>query len=176
MDLPEIDVAGAHATYRPMFVERIAPNRLGTTILFDSLPRGEVRVRASHPEGMSDMRKVQLAPGQTSGVEFTIEVQPLIQGRVLRDGRPVAGARVQIVTELPKRLLGNSLGSYKDKPLPLPIEARRGTRSDNAGRYRLGAFEEVATRRLLRVLDARGQPVASRVIERGVRELDIRVP
>jgi len=169
-------VAGAHATYRPIVVDHIATDHLGSPILFDSLPRGEVRVRASHPEGASSVHKVRLAPGQTSGVELTVELQPLVQGRVLRDGRPVPDAHVQIVVEMPRRVFANALGSYKDKPLPPPIEARRDTRSDEAGRYRLGAFEEVSTRRILRVLDEDGRPVAGRVVESGVHELDIRVP
>jgi len=169
-------VAGAQATYRPIFIESLSPDRLGSLLLFDSLPRGEVRVRASHPEGASPVRTVRVVPGQTSGVELTVELQPLVQGRVLRDGRPVPDAHVQIVVEMPLGVYANELGSPRDKPLPLPIEARRDTRSDRAGRYRLGAFEGVSARRILRVLDKGGQPVAARVLEPGVRELDIRVP
>ena len=173
-DPPRV-VVGAAATWVPTSTLTLTSGELGSVRTVGGLAPGEAFLFASHPCARSEIVRLRLVPGRVQRAEALLEPVPLVSGRVLRDGRPVPGVRVEIVADPVRRALTSELGPFGRLVLPLPMRARRSVRSDGAGGFQLGAFEEAAPRRQLRVLDSDGRVLAGRWIDPGITALDIRL-
>jgi hypothetical protein len=144
----------------------------GGTVELEDLPRGLTRLQLFMPgaRAVPAVQEVALFPGSTKTVTFHLEPAPVLRGRVVRDGAPVEGARVQLeapdVTGAASRLLGDRLGRVQYEvellaQMPPAVQVAR-TRAD--GGFELSAAVDVAAARYLTALGPDGRGWAGRVV------------
>lgn len=127
----------------------------GTTHRIEGLPSTVVEVRVfKHGAIASPPRKsVNLRGGEEHFVEVHLESAGLLSGTVVRDGRPVSGARVRL--EAPDRVAA-TLSLHREQAMflesevmhPLP-PAVQDVRTDAAGRFVLTDYSDLAPQRYL---------------------------
>jgi hypothetical protein len=129
----------------------------GKPVLVDSLPAQVIKLHAFRPGARAPLQVVNLASGRPQNVTIHLEPAPLISGRVLFDGQPVAGARVRL--EAPDRVRA-TLNHFREASyflesavLPDLPPALQELESAKDGRFVFSAWSEDAP---VRYLEARG--------------------
>ena len=144
----------------------------GGSVELEDLPQGVTRLQVFVPGARSvpPVKEVTLFPGEPKTVTLNLETAPVLVGRVLRDGAPVEGARVQLevpdVTGAASRLFGDRLGRVQYEvellaQMPLAVQA---TRSLVDGRFELSAAADIAGRRYLTAVGPDGRGWAGRIV------------
>jgi hypothetical protein len=153
----------------------------GETVEFEDLPRGMARFQLFVPgaRALPASQQVALFPDQVKSVTFHLEAAPVLVGRVLREGAPVANARVQLeapdVTGAASRLLGERLGraQYEVELLAQAPPAVQVVRTRGDGGFEFSAAEDVAAKRYLTAVGPDGRGWAGRIVGPGETEVTL---
>lgn len=149
----------------------------GSAHVIEGLPPTSVRVLAFRPGALAQQKLVNLQPGEANEVTIRMDAAPMLSGRVLDEGRPVAGARVSL--EAPNRVKA-TLSFFiepsiflESEVLPdLPPAAQQVLTGDD-GRFVLSAWQELSAVRYLEALSPDGRKWAGRLVGPGTDGVDL---
>jgi hypothetical protein len=156
----------------------------GASVVLHDLPPTRVGVRVFHrgARAVPQQALAFLRPGTVERVEVRLEPAPQVRGRVVDpEGLAVPGAEVAL--EAPDRVAAGAAylsdqpgGAVFDTELYLPpAPALQRTRSDDAGRFVLTAWEDVAAARYLTARSPDGRLRGGRVLRAGEHEVTLRL-
>jgi hypothetical protein len=138
----------------------VVPADLSTTL--HDLPPGRVEVVALHALGMARSGVLSLHPGERTRLVLELRSRPRLAGRVLQDGKPVAGAEVVLQSANRARASAGSLSAAQADHRSVPLvdlpAALQITRTDRSGAFVFGDWGDVAGERYLTVIGAEGVP------------------
>lgn len=144
----------------------------GGSKLIEGLPEGHVQLVAFRSGAAANppFINTKLYAGRTVQQVIRLQPAPQVQGRVVRAGKPVSGARVTL--EAPNRLAATSgtlqRSSYHQEMLmPLLPSGLQVAHTDAAGRFWFTAFAEVASGSYLTAETSDGLWRGTHVVEKG---------
>lgn len=127
---------------------------VGTTCTLRDLPAGRMELVALHALASARSGIVCLRPGERARVELELVPVPRLEGRVLRAGTPVPGARVVLESANRARASASLPGAealLACVPLAELPAALQTTWTDRAGAFVLGDWGDAAGNRYLSV-------------------------
>lgn len=149
----------------------------GARHVVEGLPPTSVRVLAFRAGALAQQKLVNLQPGAENEVTIRMEATPTLTGRVLDDGRPVAGARVRL--EAPNRVKA-TLSFFvepshflESEVLPDLPPAAQETVTDEDGRFVLTSWQHVTAVRYLEARSPDGTKWAGRLVAAGEESVDL---
>lgn len=149
----------------------------GTPKEITGLPVEVVQVFAFRPGAKAKQAVVNLRGGRPYDLKLRMKPAATISGKVLRDGVPVPGASVTLEAPDMVRATLSFLrqGSLYLETADMPVfpMARQEVFTDEQGRYRLTAWEEITPTRYLEARGPGGTGWAGRLVHRGDHEVDL---
>ncbi len=143
------------------------------------LPAGPAILRAFRPgaQATPPTRQVSLPAGGATQVTLEFRAAPRVHGRVVQDGRVVAGARVRLsAADVPRATLlqaGGTRAELDEEVRALLPSVSQASVTDNSGRFEFTSYEDISPYRLLEVVSADGSARATRAV--GPGEVDVEI-
>ena len=151
----------------------------GRPVTIDGLPNEVVKVHAFRPGTSGALKVVNLRGDRPYQLEMALEAAPIVSGRVLRDGEPVAGATVKL--EAPDRVRA-TLAYFREASyyleaavMPNLPPALQEVTTGKDGRFSLTAWVDESPVRYIEARGPDGRTWAGRFVRPKEQEIDLQL-